>query len=168
MADEQAAATGGGLGEIVEGWWDALSRDRGARASLRRCGTVVEIQLERSFHELATRLPHQAADDLRLGRLAAVAGILAHVESNEGNGSFAKALAAPKTGDEPRLSDLRFRRLLAIERPDELLTHFRRAVRLAGGSAPVARLATDLVSWGDRTRKRWAADYYGNVLARGK
>lgn len=147
-------------GDIVREWWRSLRDERGARADLRRCRTTLEVHFVPKFQALAQRLPSEIRDDWKANRLAAVAAVMVHVEDDLGAGSFAEFLASPASGDRARLSDLRFRRLLACEDPDDLLTTFRRAVQVAGGEAPVSSLAGDLLRWNDRTRKRWAADYY--------
>jgi CRISPR system Cascade subunit CasB len=71
----------------------------------------------------------------------------------------------------PRMSELRFRRMLAAAEPEDLLRQWRRAVHLAGRKANVASLADDLYTWlkelddpeaqADRSvRFHWAYDYY--------
>ena len=148
------------LEAIFEEWWKGLASDRGGRADLRRSATVLEIQLLPAFYGLARRLPH-SAEGSRLDWLAAAAGVLAHVKEDAGEQAFAELLAAGGEG-HPAFSDLRFRRLLAADRPDELLSSVRRAVQLARGRAPVGQLGGDLLYWGDNARKRWARGYYAS------
>lgn len=152
-------------GDIVVEWWHSLLDDRGGRADLRRCRTTLEIHFVPRFQALAQRLPNEVRDDWKANRLAAVAGVLAHVVADLGHGSFAEVLATPTSGDRPPMGDLRFRRLLACESSDDLLTTVRRAVQVAGCAAPVSSLATDLLRWNDRTRKAWAAAYYRRAPA---
>lgn len=147
-------------GDIAAEWWRGLANDRGDRADLRRCGTVLQVQLLPKYHALARRLPRESADDWRAARLAVVAGLLAHVVEDTGSGSFPAMLATSVTGERSPFSGLRFRRLLACDAPDDLLVTFRRAIQVLGGRAPVASLANDLLHWNDRTRKVWAATYY--------
>ena len=161
MTMVQSKAGPSGPGPTIEGWWKGLDRDRGGRAALRRCGSVLEVQLLPVFHSLAQRLPHTAEPGPLADRLAAVAAVLSHVEENVTGKSFAELLATTNDSGRVLLSDLRFRRLVAVESPDELLGQMRRAVQITGRSAPVISFANDLVYWGDNVRKRWAFAYYG-------
>lgn len=67
--------------------------------------------------------------------------------------------------DAPKLSELRFRRLLQTERGEEQVTAFVRLVQLLGGKIDVARLADDFVFWNDRVKREWAFDYYAAGIA---
>lgn len=60
-------------------WWQSLDDQRGERSGLRRCGSIDEVRLARGYHRL--RKYAHAADQKNLitERLAAVAGVLAHV-----------------------------------------------------------------------------------------
>ncbi len=139
-------------------WWRALQERRGDRASLRRCRSVLDVALEPAFHDLLKRLGSRLKEVDR-DRVAAVAAILAHVEKDEPAWSIAELMARPK-GDKPVVSDARFRRLLRLESPDELMHELVRVIGMLGGEAPVAPLASDLARWGDPIRKRWALAYY--------
>lgn len=148
-------------GEVAADWWRSLESDRGGRADLRRCHTTLQIQFTPAFHRLLQRLPASGENDYRAGWLAAVAGVLAHVQADcESGESFPAILASAQAGDRAVLSGLRFRRLLACESPDDLLVGMRRAVQVAGSRAPVAALANDMLWWNDRTKKNWATTYY--------
>src|SRR5690606_27084457 len=117
-------------------------------------------------------------------RLGIVAGVLAHVESDEqaprGRGAkagdravstFAANLAQGARSGGAAMSELRFRQLRAATNPDDLLRLWRRALHLAGRRADVANLADDLYTWlievetGEASpmnsaRFHWAWDYY--------
>lgn len=157
---ETQGASQSTAGDIVAEWWRGLASDRGARADLRRCRTTLQVQLLWRFQYLAQRLPSESSTEWRSARLAAVAGVLAHVTEDAGAVTYAEILATPTAGGRSCLSDLRFRRLLATEESDELLTAFRRVVQVTDARAPVASLANDLLRWNDRTKKKWAAVFY--------
>ena len=152
--------SGTDLETVFEAWWTGLQEDRSGRADLRRCGTVLEVQLLPVFFRLARRLP-ASMDHGRAEWLAAAAAALSHVREDAADHSFPKLLSAGPEG-HPVLSDLRFRRLLASERPEELMLAVRRAVQLTRGRAPVGTLGRDLLRWGDPVRKRWAHGYYAD------
>lgn len=64
--------------------------------------------------------------------------------------------------DRPRMSANRFRALLQLETPDELLACLRRALPLIDGAVDVRQLAHDIYYWGEKTKReeevkrRWA------------
>lgn len=145
---------------LVE-WWEWLDdrSNRGARADLRHAKTVEEIFFCPAYHRLVERFP--GASDGKKADLAVVAGVLAHVKENR-TGAFAVQMATPKEGRQgnPVVSGLRFRRLLQAEKTVDLFQPLIRKVRLLGGVVDVADLALSILYWNDRTRRRWATEYY--------
>ncbi len=143
-------------------WWKSLSdEDRAGRAELRRCATVAEVAFTAPYHRLLRWLGSRLKEgDAR--RVAAIAAVLAHVESEPGDGgSMAKRMGKPKgEGQASIVSDARFRHLVRNEDPDEMLRELVRVVRQLDREAPVEALFRDLMSWDERTRMRWARDYY--------
>ncbi|MBS2027356.1 MAG: type I-E CRISPR-associated protein Cse2/CasB [Deltaproteobacteria bacterium] len=139
-------------------WWSSLEHRKGDRAALRRCRSVRDVALEPAFHDVLKRLGKGWSGSDR-ERIAAAVGVLAQVEQNSPARSLADAMASPK-GDKPTVSDFRFRRLLRLETPDELLHELPRIIRQLGGAAPISQLARDLMRWDDDVRKRWALHYY--------
>lgn len=143
-------------------WWKSLNdKDRAGRADLRRCGNVAEVAFTASYHRLLQRLGSRLGEgDAR--RVAAVAAVLAHVEEEPADtASFAKRMGTPKgEGQGPIVSDARFRHLLRNEEPDDLMRELVRVVRQLDRKAPVEPLFRDLMSWDERTRMRWARDFY--------
>jgi len=74
-------------------------------------------------------------------------------------------MAAKKEGsDQIRVSDLRFRRLLAIDDRDKLYVSVIRIVRLLNGEADIPSLADGIYWWNDKTKNAWAYDYYSVAL----
>ena len=152
----------------VTDWWremqPASEREgqpnrRGELAELKRCKTLAEIVLVPRFQILRRKL--QAAGYGNLPAWAAIGGVLAHVETHNGEHAFAARLAQPKSqGNTPRVSELRFRRLLKAKSHDELFIDLVRILPLADHTAPVAQLAYDIYYWGDQTRRKWTFDYY--------
>ncbi len=150
--------------DVLARWWGGLEKDRGGRAALRRAKNLDAVFACASFHQHLLAPLREAGwepTERQVDALAAVAGILAHVEENVPKGSFAEVMARPsREGSKAVVSDLRFRRLLAVEGPEELLSALVRMVRLAGGKANILELAGAVLSWGDARRKSWALDYY--------
>ncbi len=153
--------------EILEDWWKEFEKNSGDRAALRRCRSASEVAFVPYFHRL--RLELAKVTDVQPQSLARVAGVLSHVKKYEGGAtpSIAGQMAAKKDGsDQARVSDLRFRRLLAIDDADELYGSMIRIVRLLGGGADIPSLADGIYWWNSRTKNAWAYDYYSKVSAK--
>lgn len=158
---------GSAKGSWASDWWARLDReDRAARAQLRRCQTPLEALLVPATFRL---MPAAArADDRRAPYYGVVAATLAHVrEDDPDRKPVARAIGrATINDDEALLSELRFRRLLEADTPEELMTGMRRLVRIAGGRVHVDDLARSILNWGDAVKRRWAFDYYAAGIAR--
>ncbi len=142
-------------------WWKSLDEDRAGRAELRRCGTPAEVAFTPSYHALLRRLGSRLGEgDAR--RVAAVAGILSHVEREPAQDvSLARQMGTPKTAVQgPAIGDSHFRHILREEDAEVLMRELIRAVRQLDRCAAVDRLFKDLMSWNERTRIRWAQDFY--------
>lgn len=146
-------------------WWKDLDEDRAGRAELRRCGTVSDVAFVPAYHRLLRRLGSRLAlSDAR--RVAAIAAVLSHVETEPASGGSLARQMGSKVGDKgPAVSDARFRHLIRSEDPEELLRELVRVVRQLGRVAAVDALFKDLMRWDEETRMRWARDYYEAALA---
>ena len=154
--------------ETLHGWWLGLEQDRGGRAFLRRCRKPLEVFGCESFHQdLLAPLRRKGIDPnaWELDRLAALAGLFAHVKTEAKEG-LAKVMARPKRGGtQPTVSPLRFRRLLAVEDLDELYLALVRMLRLVEGLADPADLSRIVFEWGDKTRRNLSLNYFALVTA---
>ena len=146
-------------GDLLLRWWQGLDNDRGGRAALRRAPDITAVVMLPAFQQLHRRLLAAGwpADSWRNDHLAATAGLLAHVRQHQPQ-ALAKAMSQ-RDGDKPRVSPLRFTRLLESPDIDALFTGLRRALPLLQHQADVLALATDVVNWGDAVKKRWAYGY---------
>ncbi len=148
-------------------WWQSLTEQdghrtgpnlRGDRAELRRAREAADVYANPSFHALLRRLGSNATADDRLARAVAVlAAVLARVDRHQ-DGGFARQAAAGEDG--PKLSELRFRRLLQKQTAEELQADLGRALQVLDKSADVRDLARSILRWNDETRRRWAFDYF--------
>jgi CRISPR system Cascade subunit CasB len=159
------------IGSIAWGWWNALNPrttedggrikgDRAALARLRR-SNLEAAAVEPATIVLFESLKKKSIEDL--GRVAALAGVLACVRENT-KGPVARAIGPNAEGDA-LVSPLRMRRLLAAKGDDAILTAFRRLVAQMDGKASVGDLARNILLWdqeetGDKQRMRFAFDYY--------
>jgi CRISPR system Cascade subunit CasB len=152
------------LGDALFHWWKALDDNRGDRAELRRCQTILEVMMTSAFHHIRRQLLEMGlkAEDSERDRLAAVIGLVAHVTS-AADPALQKALPplaqAFSEGDKPAVSPLRFRQLLDARTDDELFTRLRRIMPMVKERISLFNLANDVFYWGDRQRKNWIYDY---------
>jgi CRISPR system Cascade subunit CasB len=153
--------------EIYQWWYDMQPANegpgkpnrRGELAELRRCKTLTEILLVPQFQSLRRVL--QSEHFGYIPACAAVAGVLAHVKTHQETDPFAVWLAQSKAkGAGPRLSELRFRRLIRLQSHDDLFTEMVRVLTQADATANVRQLARDVYFWNDRTRRDWTFGYY--------
>lgn len=155
-------------GRALMDWWEGLQQDTGGRARLRRCSDPEEVMLEPAFHRLLQRirtLSNQSGGEITehdIHRLAAVAGLLAHVKARHQRPLAEQMAESGAKGDRPPLSPLRFRRL--IKEPfDDLYPAMRRVIAQLDKKANIHDLADSVFYWGDRVRKRWALVYFSRV-----
>lgn len=150
------------LGEKLTEFWQELEEDKGARAQLRRCKTPEEVVMVPAFHRLCRHLRPLMKHE-REGwemRIAAIAGLLAHVRKLDSRKTLAEQMAEKRPGgDSPIVSELRFRRLLQRDRQD-LFTALIRVLGLLDKRANPFDLARAVYYWGDKERKRWAFAYF--------
>ena len=163
-----------GPGRVLYDWWRNVTQerdkgaDRAARAILRRAHDITEVTLSEPYQRLFQRMCSAGWDD-RYARtndaLAAVAGLLVHVETDAGGELLAARMGqCPDGSDRPYVSEARFRRLLETPDLDALFTGLRRALPLMKAGAPVVALANDVLLWArpdqrDVVKKRWAYNY---------
>ncbi|MNM92606.1 CRISPR-associated protein Cse2 [compost metagenome] len=180
----------------VRDWWRALQPraigdkalppplvglGRASRAMLRRCTDLDGLLMESANHLLARRLieldSHKSQrslvdEDAAYAHLALVGGVLAQVRDDvRDSHSLAWRLGNAAGNEQPRMSELRFKRLQRARDVDDLYLQWRRAVQLADGKADAAQLADDLLAWlierewppgraSEGVKFRWACDYY--------
>jgi len=145
----------------LAGWWRGLQEphNRGNRAELRRAATVDAVIMLPAFQRLCSGFADEFRSDFDKTRLAAIAGLLAHVKETEAKIKIAKQMAQPTTGDARRVSELRFRRLLQRSRND-LFIPMARVIRLLDHRVNIYDLIKSVYYWGDQVKKQWAYAYF--------
>ncbi|HEX6536949.1 MAG TPA: type I-E CRISPR-associated protein Cse2/CasB [Gemmatimonadaceae bacterium] len=164
-------------------WWTRHCHPRdgdpATRAKLRRCRSAVEALSVPAAVALARVLIGQGVlpgvDDWRWSAGLDLARVLAHVAEHDparsvmrsaGWRTFPGDRKESEAGDDrPRLSEARFRRLVETGRGEEQVDAFTRLIALLDGSVNVSMLAEDFWYWSDRTKRRWAFDYYAAGIA---
>ena len=141
-----------------------LPGERAALARLRRATSPFEAAGEPETIRLFKQLGFRDPD--RLGRVAVLASVLAHVRQDSKD-QVARALGPPRGGkpENAVYSALRLRRLLGTRGDDDLLIAFRRVVAMLGDTANVRDLTHQIQNWdhdewGDRTRTLFAFHYH--------
>lgn len=152
---------------IIIVWWENLQKPvkRGDKAELRRARNADDVAMLGTYYAVLAEIMKienlGALKNLILYRLPAVIGLLSHVKSNNTGASVSDAMRTKKKGsDQALVSDLRFRRILRLEHGDELYTTMIRVIRMLEGSVNVKDFATSIFFWNERTRKKWASNYY--------
>jgi CRISPR system Cascade subunit CasB len=146
--------------EIATEWWKTLEQHPGDRANLRRADDIIVAVPIRACREFLAATGGIGQDDRVVEARVAVTLVLAQIRSDSGGAHFARRLGLQAGADKPVLAEPRFRRLLQIERPLDLVLPLRRALRLLDQSAPVGDLADSIRYWGDKTKRRWLFQYY--------
>jgi CRISPR system Cascade subunit CasB len=156
-------------------WWKSLERNRGDRAKLRRAQRPEDVLLTEAFFNFLREMPATWAKPEELVSSAIVAATLSHVDPSQDNSeSFVTRLASPKkAGDKkPRMSELRFQRLLKSRNPEEFFMRLIRAIRLSENKANILSLSESILHWMNEYNKcpdidpqrrlavMWASDYY--------
>lgn len=138
-------------------WYNALEYDKGARAELRRAHNATEVVFLPVYHRLYAILEALNPDK---EALACVAGLCAHVKENLQMG-LAEQMAKCKAGSEnPKVSSLRFRKLLAVKDKEDLYHTMIRVIRQLDGAVNVVDLAKTVYWWNEKTKKELAYAYY--------
>lgn len=150
------------LGHALVRWWKSLENNRGARAELRRAHDLTTVALSGAYQRFYRQMiktgwyENLPSDDYRNECLVAIAGLLAHVKSEDTR----KMPVIFSEGEKPSFSELRFRRLLESSTLDEVFVGLRRALPLVSHRANLHDLANALLFWGDKIKKEWAYAYH--------
>lgn len=152
----------------VISWWETVDKSRGDRAELRRCRSPAEVAFVPAFY----RLKMMAPQNLDPEKLAAVAGVLSHVEIQSGTNervTIAELFARPdEGGSTPRISDPRFRRLLRVADGDyaelyPMLTRIIRQIKRKVPEKAIPSIIWGIYRWDQKTKRFWAEAYYEHI-----
>jgi len=160
-------------GERLTAWWAGLEDHRGARAELRRCRDEVEVALHPDVVRFCYRLrPEMTRQHGWEGRVAMILGLASHLNHNAaaevlGSDRTLAERMAQRLGDRPTVSELRFRRLLRLER-SQLYAPTMRVLHLLDGRVGLHDLANAVYYWGKEVRKEWADTYFPLVPEKGR
>lgn len=168
------------VGKALAELWGDLKKESGTRAELKRCKDVVEVMMTPVYHRFCHRIKGFFENEFPgwESRIAMVVGLMAHLKRDEpsrvlstnkgGEKSFAALFVVPMAeGDRPRVSELRFRRLLQRDTTD-LYPAMIRVLRMVDGDANLYGLAESVYYWGDpyrgdQVKKDWSFAYFPRV-----
>lgn len=153
------------LGKGLMAWWAKLEDNRADRAELRHCQTLDDVALTSAYQRFYQQMcwngwPEEASSH-QLDRLAAIAGLLAHVRVH--NDQRLPQAMSTQDGDRNVVSELRFRSLLKITDTATLFEKLRRLLPLIGHQCDVLKLAEDVYFWASPSGsvpKAWAYTYH--------
>lgn len=155
-------------GRVLADWRADLEQDRGGRAELRRARSPEDTALIPATIDLITRLrvTPVAQHPGWLARIPVIAGLAAHLDHNAAKEvpalpnreALPRRMASAK-GDRPRVSELRFRRLLQYSR-DDLYRPMIRILAQLDNKAGLFDLADAVFWWGPQIHKAWAFAYF--------
>lgn len=150
-------------GEALRRWHSGLEEnERATRARLARAESPDAVSWVPGFYALLAPLsPYfEVADEGVRRTLAAVAGLAARVRADDPGVSVAGSMAQPL--ESPRVSEARFRRLVALDDFDERYRQLARLIALLDRRVNLCGLADAVTHWPHdrRLRQRWAYDYF--------
>jgi CRISPR system Cascade subunit CasB len=160
----------------LRSWWKSLQENPGWRAELRRAQSPADILLCQGFRYLYYKLAGYWTMEKNLLGLATVAGVLAHIETDDER-SFAQACASSNDGSEKvTMSELRFAQLQKSRSIDEFFMRLIRAVHLLRKKANIVSVTDSILHWvkemvdgeidqdpRNRILVRWGLDYFQHL-----
>ncbi len=164
------------IGKQLAAWWLKLKEDTASRAELRQCNSVEEVIMTPAYQRLCIQLQGQFKETKYWQeRIAIIAGLASHLKyehasqvleaSSQQVEKIAEQLAEDEGGGRPKVSELRFRRLIQ-RNGNELYTPMLRILRMLKGKANLYGLAESVFYWGDNIKKRWAFSYFPKIESR--
>lgn len=155
-------------------WWESLLSNKGDRAELRRCKNLEEIQSTSAYQRAYWKLVEKfktGGNNVSNEEMAIVIALAAYIDENkafyEKDGQqktdhFGYQIAQPKNHEnkDPKLSELRFRRLLKINEREKLFRFLIQVIRLLDKKVNLLDLLRIAYFWGDKTKKKLAYKYY--------
>lgn len=152
-------------------WWESLKQNKGNRAELRRCKNLEEIQKASAYQRCYWQLKKYFTPEQQVPsreQMAIIIGLAAHIEDddlvkktdqsdNQKNDFFGYQISR---GDKPKLSELRFRRLLRIKDREKLYRFLIQVVRMLDKKVNLLDLLSIAYFWGDKAKTSLAYKYY--------
>ena len=163
--------------DFILEWWDNLKQNKGDRAELRRCKNLEEIQKASAYQRCYWQFKKHFTQEQRMPsreQMSIIIGLTAHIENNdtkcidtdskkEKECYFAYQMATPKGKEKdapPKLSELRFRRLLKIKDRGKLYRFLIQVISMLDKKVNLLDLLSIAYFWGDKKKTSLAYKYY--------
>lgn len=162
---------------LTEFYMKELQQNTSLRAELKRCRSENEVMMTPAFYQLHSRFsPLMEGEPWLSQRLAIIVGLMSHIRNEKG-----KAFTSPTSeksaidlfigpftdGSPPKLSELRFRRVLQRDTA-ELYPALLRLLKMVSGEVNLYGLADSVFRWGPRVKQQWAEAYFPNIAKKTK
>ena len=145
--------------ELLIKWWNDLQEDVGDRAELRRCNTLEEIRMTRTFNILKKKVD-QTEDGLHAISLSIVAGLMSFITKNSDT-PLPEAMGKPPKGEKlPPVRSNSLQILLRTEDRIDLYEQLRRIILKLDRQVNLKDLINLIRFWGLKNRERLAMDYW--------
>lgn len=145
--------------DFILEWWYSLKKNKGDRAELRRCKNLQEIQISSAYLRCYWQLIKYFSQEQKFPsreQMAIIIGLAAHIEDNDTD-AFGYQISC---GDKPKLSELRFRRLLKINYREKLFHFLIQVIRILEKNVNLLDLLSIAYFWGDTAKTNLAYKYY--------
>lgn len=156
-------------------WFESLKNNKGDRAELRRCENLSEIQMTSAYQRCYWKLiEHFSQEPIFPSKeqIAIVIGLAAQIEDNDNekksdqrdnqtHDNFGYQISR---GDKPKISELRFRRLLKIKDREKLYRYLIQVIRMLEKRVNVLDVLSIAYFWGDTVKKNLAYKYYEKAV----
>lgn len=154
--------------------WENLLQNKGDRAELRRCKNLEEVQKTSAYQSNYWKLIdkfRQGENSVSDEQMAIIIALAAYIDENKTTYEveekvktefFGYQIAKQVSQDnkKPKLSELRFRRLLKINNREKLFRFLIQVIRLLDKKANLLDLLRIAYFWGDKTKIKLAYKYY--------
>lgn len=164
------------VGAFLLEWHHSLSDTRKAdRAELKRCKTLQQIQQSSAYQKCYWQLINKFDHPPGKQQLALALAVAVHIRENISFGEsekggktkpvkfghqLARGTNLNSKTDKPKVSELRFRRLLRIKDREKLFPYLCSLIRFLDGKVNLLAVQECCFYWGDKYRTNLAYEYY--------
>jgi len=163
------------VSEYFLDWWESLKKDKGDRSELRRSKNLQKLQLTSAFQRCYWGgLKHFAQKERKPSKkqMATIIGLAAYIEKNDiekkddqsekqEHDYFGYQIGRGE--EKPKLSELRFRRLLKIKDREKLYRFLIQVIRLLDNKVNLLDLMRIAYFWGNKGKVNLSYKYYEMV-----
>jgi CRISPR system Cascade subunit CasB len=156
--------------EYILEWWKNLAHNKGDSAEIRRCKSLSEIELTSAYQRFYWGfLKTFKTDEWKASqeKTALFIALIVYIkedkrsyQNDKNETAFDYFAYQISQGEKPKLSELRFRRLLKITDNEKLFRFLIQVIRLLDRKVNLLDLIKITYYWNDETRKYLAYKYY--------